>query len=105
VAETAIAFDCTTTLPAVPTGIALEAIIVKIELEPPSGGCIIYGWGQDKNLRMATVHSSQEKLRLPFAHPQIWLKYIDGAKGHRLTILGWEDSRKDMPFVPPTLPV
>jgi hypothetical protein len=77
----------------VPDGIGINAIFIGVEIEPQQAGCIIYGRGHDGNIQGVGMHGTQSKVRLPFAHPHILVKFLDCPTKFLLSTLGWEDSR------------
>jgi len=89
--EMQITYDLEVTLTAPPGGI-LDSIAVKIEFEPKVSGCLIYGKDRDGNFDFVEVHGNQEKLELPFAHPEIYVKYLNDLQHIRVWTLGFRDS-------------
>ena len=86
----------------VPDKIGLEAIYVKIDIEPPGADCILYGWGDDGNLQPVVIHASVAEAELPFVHPHIWIAYSQGMTKFQIKTLGWEEA-KGPRFSPPPI--
>lgn len=89
--EQQITYDLEVTLTAPPGGI-LAAIFVKVEIDPVDSGCLIYGKDADGNYQCLEVRGSHERLELPFAHPEIHVKYLKGLQNIRISTLGFRDS-------------
>lgn len=86
-----ITYDYETTL-AAPDGGVLKAIFISIEVEPKDSGCFIYGWQADGNMGYVEIRGSSARIDLPFARPQIFVKYLAGLKKLSISTLGWKDS-------------
>lgn len=87
----------------VPTGGVASAIHVTVEIEPADASCLIYGWMPDKNLGYVHVNGGQTNIDLPFAHPEIYVKYLGGLQNFRISTHGYSDSRGAFdPFPIPT---
>lgn len=96
-----ITYDQKVTLTA-PTGGVTSAIQVTVEVEPSDAGCLIYGWTPDRNLGYIEVTGSGD-VELPFAHPEIYVKYLKGLQNIKLWTRGYTDSRGAFdPFPIPT---
>lgn len=80
----------------VPSGGVLAAILVSVTVEPADAGCLIYGWQPDGKLGCVEVMGSQERVELPFAHPQVFLKYIGALESIQIHTLGWQEDRTQM---------
>ncbi len=87
----------------VPDGIALDAIMVRVEITPATAGCLIYGWTATGDLAYVEVHGAQTDVELPFVNPQIYVKYLEGLEHFRISTLGWKEPRgaHRPPNVPP----
>ena len=84
-----------------PPGGVLKAIKVSFEIDPPSAGCLIYGATWDGNIGCIEVRGNG-KVDLPFAHPDIYIKYIGGAQRLRVLTLGYQISTEGVaPPMPP----
>jgi hypothetical protein len=77
----------------VPGGVPLNGIAVTVEIEPASAGCIIYGYSKDGNIQPVHVTGAQTELELPFAQPQIYVKYLLGLKTIKIHTRGWRVDR------------
>ena len=85
-----ITYDLETKL-SVPDGIPLAGIKVVVEIEPPSAGCLIYGWQQNGNLGCIQVTGAKTEIELPFCKPQIYVKYLQALKNLKVSTLGWRE--------------
>lgn len=72
----------------------LTAIFVTVALEPKDAGCLIYGWQPDGNLGYIEVRGPGGDLELPFAKPQIFVKYLGGLQKLQISTRGWRDSAR-----------
>lgn len=92
-ADSQITYKVKVTLRAPPGGV-LKCIIAKIEMSPADGGCLIYGRTPDGDMGFLEVRGSQERIELPFAHPEIYVKYLKGLKRIEITTLGYRDAAR-----------
>jgi hypothetical protein len=76
----------------VPDKIGLEAIYVKIDIEPAGADCILYGWIDDGSLQPVVIHESVSQTELPFVHPHIWIAYGEGMTKFQIETLGWAEA-------------
>lgn len=83
-----------------PTGGVLTAIMVTVEIEPKDAGCLIYGWMPDGSLGHVEVSGGSVEVDLPFAHPEIYMKYLGGLQKIQVSTRGWKDSRGAFDPVP-----
>jgi hypothetical protein len=72
-----------------PDGAVLEGINVIVEIEPKDAGCIIYGWLPSGDLQPIEFHGARTEYELPFARPQIFVKYLLGLKHLRISTVGY----------------
>jgi hypothetical protein len=86
----------------VPDKIGLEAIYVKIDIEPPGAGCILYGWSDDGNLQTVVIHESTAEAELLFVYPHIWIAYSEGITKFKIKTVGWAEA-KGPRFSPPLI--
>ena len=86
-------YDLEVTLTAPPGGV-LAAIFVKVEIDPVDSGCLIYGKDAGGKYQCIKVMGSHERLELPFAHPEIHVKYLKGLQNFRISTLGHRDSER-----------
>lgn len=81
------------TLPA-PAG--ADAIIVNVEIEPPTASCVIYGFTKaPKTLQPIRVLGSASRLALPYAEPKIYILHEAGLRTLRITTVGWRDAASE----------
>lgn len=83
-----------------PPGGVLSAIYVTVEIEPADAGCLIYGWMPDGNLGYVEVRGSLTDVDLPFAHPEVYLKYLGGLQSIQVSTRGFADSKGAFDPVP-----
>jgi hypothetical protein len=86
----------------VPDKIGLEAIYVKIDIEPAGADCTLYGWSDDGNLQPVVIHESVAETELPFVHPHIWIAYSEDMTKFRIETVGWAEA-KGPRFTPPLI--
>ena len=98
--STQITYNELFNLDRVPTGGIASAIHVTVEIEPADAGCLIYGWMPDGNLGYIEVRGSRTDVDLPFAHPEIYVKYLGGLQNFRISTRGYTDSRGAFDPVP-----
>ncbi len=77
----------------VPDGIALDAVMVRVEIKPATAGCLIYGWTATGDLGCVEVRGPKAKIELPFVNPQIYVKYLSGLEHIQVSTLGWKEGR------------
>ena len=77
----------------VPDGIPVDAINVRVEIDPDDAGCLIYGWTATGALGFVQVRGSHLDVELPFINPQIYVKYLSGLQNLRISTLGWKEGR------------
>lgn len=100
--ESQITYNELVSLTAPPGGV-LSAIHVTVEIEPKDAGCLIYGWMPDQNLGYIQVSGGKTNIDLPFAHPEIYVKYLGNLQNIRISTRGFSDARGAFdPFPIPT---
>lgn len=78
----------------VPTDVPLKAIRVRVEIDPKSAACLIYGHLIDGDLGYVQVSGGQTEIDLPFCRPHIYVQYLQGLKNLRISTLGWTERRE-----------
>lgn len=90
--ESQITYNLEATL-TVPPDVPLASIKVEIEVVPSDASCLIYGWNAEGNLQPVEVTGGKGVVDLPFAKPQIFVKYLHGLKHVSVRTLGWRERR------------
>lgn len=82
---TGIEIDAEVTLSA-PEGV--EAIEVEIRFDPPTSGCIIYGYDAGGDLLPIQIVGSG-RYNLPYCHPKIFVRYLPSLLTIEISVAGF----------------
>jgi hypothetical protein len=85
-----IIYDDELTLGA-PSGGVLKCIAVTVEIEPKDAGCLTYGARADGKLGFVEVRGPKAEIDLPFAHPEISVKYLSGLTNLKILTRAYQD--------------
>lgn len=85
-----IKYDLVVTLSAPPGGV-LKSIAVIVEIQPKDAGCLIYGTQADGNIGYVEVKGPRAEIDLPFAHPNVHVKYLRVLTDIKILTRGWVD--------------
>lgn len=75
----------------VPHGVPVRGIVVKIRMEPPTAGAMIYGKLATGARGSVEIKASTESRELPFVDPHIWVKRLRGLTAIEVIALGWRE--------------
>lgn len=78
----------------VPDGIELDAILVTVEIEPPTAACLIYGHLDQDSMGCVEVAGGRSDMELPFVRPEVFVLYLQGLKHLKIHTRGWKDRRQ-----------
>ena len=74
-----------------PTGGVLREVLVRVEINPPSGSLLIYGApGYDAPVRLDGPIAEGE---IPTTEPRVFIQKLNGAEEFKLWTLGYRDAR------------
>ncbi|MBY3043711.1 hypothetical protein [Rhizobium leguminosarum] len=76
----------------VPTGDILRAVIVDVDIEPPSGSVLIYGMTSPTEMTPIQIDGSHKDVELPFINGKVAITHLGNVTKCSITTKGFKDS-------------
>lgn len=91
--ESQILYDAKADLD-LPPDVQFKSIDVMVEMTPRDGGCLIYGVQPNGAVGCVEVRGSIKNVRLPFATPEIYVKFLKGLTEMTISTRGCQLSQR-----------